>query len=168
MLLFSHGVEKGIQSQAQPHHDPLLWGILRNISAFPLGWRAAGAGMAVMELSVVPRDGSQGWFCPHGDTLTLLISTGALLALQSTQEEGGDVSHCGHEAGEELLPALHQLCSLHGDGHVRHLEQAPAQGCDGSCRTPTSAHCGVSTALPLLPEPVADMAQEQESEQGPG
>lgn len=85
----------------------------------------------------VPRDGCKGWFCPHGDTLTLLISTGALLALQSTQEKGGDVSHCGHEAGEELLPALHQLCCLHGDSHLGHLQQAPAQGCDGSCRTAT-------------------------------
>lgn len=102
-----------------------------------------------MELPVVPRDGSQGWFCPHGDTLTLLISTGALLALQSPQEEGGDVFHCSHKAGEELLPALHQLCCLHGDGHLWHLEQAPAQGCDGSCKTPTSAHCAVSTALAL-------------------
>lgn len=105
---------------------------------------------------MVPRAGSKGWFCPHRDTLTLLISTGALLALQSTQEKGGDVSQCGHEAGEEFLPALHQLCCLHGDGHLRHLEQAPAQGCDGSCRTASSAHCGVSTALPPLPEPMAE------------
>lgn len=121
-----------------------------------------------MELSVIPRDGSQGWFRPHGDTLTLLISTRALLALQSTQEEGGDVSHCGHKAGEELLPALNQLCHLHGHGHLWHLEQAPAQGCDGSCRTPTSVHCAVSTALALLPEPTAGMAQGQGSEQVPG
>lgn len=78
--------------------------------------------MAVMDVSVVP-----------AASLTLLIGTRALPALQSTQEEGGDVSRRGHEAGEELLPALCQLCCLHGGDHLRHLEQAPPQGCDGSC-----------------------------------
>ena len=53
--------------------------------------------MTVVEVAVVPG---------AGDMLTLLISTEALLALQSTQEEGGDVSCCGHKVGEELLPAL--------------------------------------------------------------
>lgn len=50
---------------------------------------------------------------PLRDMLTLFIGTGALLALQSSQEKGGDVSRCGHKAGEELLPALRQLCCPH-------------------------------------------------------
>jgi len=65
--------------------------------------------------------------------LTLLISAGAFLALQGGQEEGGDVSRRGYEAGEELLPALRQLCCPHGGGHLGHLEQTSPQGCDGSC-----------------------------------
>lgn len=78
---------------------------------FPAVWRAAGARAlvgasgahgwtkaAVVKVWVAPRAASP------GDLLTLLVGT---RALQSTQQEGGDVPRGGHEAGEELLPALH-------------------------------------------------------------